>query len=383
MASYNKSKQSEITTSERLIYYDLTLSNVDSANSDNINQIIYTDKRDTPILTSIKNYRMSIIRFELSTWQLPVFYFQPKTFSNDPLEGIYSVSLAWRTPGSTTYGDQTNLLFTPQDKSKAVPAAPITFSNGIAGYNEYYFVYNFNNFIDMLNMALNDAFIKLQGNVSPVLDTASPPIIVWDKDTLKATLYSELDFYDVTQDNHVQIFFNRPLFSLFNSFPMYKYLPEPNGRHYQILTNPRNGIQTTTITAYSSSQLIVTSQEFPTNESWSPISSIVFTTNMPVSGTLLSNPTLLQNGIVYGLTTTYNNNQTVISDFVTDENNYRSTVFYQPTAEYRWQSLLNNDVPLYEISIYGWLKDRYGILRPLTLPSNSIFSMKILFERLL
>lgn len=382
MASYNKSKQVDINTSERLIYYDLTMSNVDSANSDNVNQLVFKDRRDTPILNSIKDYRMSIIRFELSTWQLPVFYFQPKTNSNDALEGIYSCSLAWRTPGSTIYGDQEQVLFTAQDKSKTKPAAPNTFPNGITPYDEYYFVYNFNNFIDMVNDALLTAFTKLQGDVSGALDTASAPILVWDKDTLKATLYSELDFYDVTADNYVQIFFNRPLFSLFNSFPMYKYLPESNGRHYQILTNPRSGIQTTTIAAYSSAELIVTSQEFPTNESWTPINSIVFTTTMPVLSSVQSNPTIFQNGVQQYLSSTYNNTQTIISDFQTDQNNYRSTVFYIPSAEYRYISLLNNDVPLYELTIYAWLKDRYGILRPFTMPSNSVFSMKLLFERL-
>lgn len=381
MASYNKSKQVDINTSERLIYYDLTMSNVDSANSDNVNQLVFKDRRDTPILNSIKDYRMSIIRFELSTWQLPVFYFQPKTNSNDASDGIYSCSLAWRTPGSTTYGDQEQVLFTAQDKSKTKPAAPNTFPNGITPYDEYYFVYNFNNFIDMVNDALLTAFTKLQGDV-PALNTASAPILVWDKDTLKATLYSELDFYDVTADNHIQIFFNRPLFSLFNSFPMYEYLPESNGRHYQILTNPRSGIQTTTIAAYSSAELIVTSQEFPTNESWTPINSIVFTTTMPVLSSVQSNPTIFQNGVQQYLSSTYNNTQTIISDFQTDQNNYRSTVFYIPSAEYRYISLLNNDVPLYELTIYAWLKDRYGILRPFTMPSNSVFSMKILFERL-
>ena len=381
MASYNKSKQVDITTSERLIYYDITLSNVDSANSDNTNQLIFKDRRDTPIINSIKDYRMSILRFELSTWSLPVFYFQPKTNSNDPLEGIYSVTLCWRTPGSTISTDPVNLIFVAQDNSLPVPAAPSTFPNGISTYNEYYFVYNFNNLIDMLNEALLFSFTKLQGDVSGALDTAKAPIVVWN-DNLTASIYSELDFYDVTADNHVEIFFNRPLFSLFNSFPMEKFTPTDTGKHYQILTNPRSGIQTTTIPAYSSAQLIKIDQEFPTNESWSPINSIVFTTTMAVLSSVQSNPTVYQNGVQQYLSNTYNNTQTIISDFQTDQNNYRSTVFYLPTSQYRYISLLNNDVPLYEINIYGWVKDRYGILRPLTLPSNSIFSMKILFERL-
>jgi hypothetical protein len=379
--NFSKSAQWEINPNEQYLYYNMTLSNVDGENVENINQLMFQDRRDQPIINKISDYKMSIVRFELSTWCLPVLYFQTRTGSNDADEGCYSLTLEYQNGGALTTGNPERVFFIPQDKSKIKPPPPNTYPYGVETFNEYYYVYNFNNFIDMVNDTLELAFTKLQALVGLPLATAKKPVLVWNDD-LTATLYTELDYYDITKPQHIKIYFNRPLYSLFNSFPSYKFSPTSDGKHYQILTNPRDGINCVTMTEYGPSVLIKTDQEFATNESWSPIDSIVFTTTMPVVSSLESNPTIYQNGVQLKLGKTYNNSQTIISDFQTSDFNYRSTIYYTPTAEFRWISFLNNDIPLTEITVYGYIKDRFGIIRPYYLPSNSHASIKILFQRI-
>ena len=375
--NYKKSQVSEISRNEEYVYYDMVFSNIDSENYDTPNVLSFNDTHDTPLINDISQYKMSIVRFELSTWSLPVFYFRTKKNSADPNEGCYTVTMEY---GAFTTPAQ-RVMFVPQDKSKAVPPASNTFPNGINPFNEYYYVYNFNNMVDMVNTALNNCFVALQALVGAPLATANPPFLVWNDD-LTASLYCELDYFDITAVNHVKIYFNRPLYSLFNSFPSYKYEPTSTGKHYQILTNPRSGLNCITKAEYGAQVLIKIDQEFATNESWSPIDSICFTSSLPIVSSQQSNPVIFENGQQLQYSTKYNQSEPIITDFQTADFNYRSTVYYVPQAEYRWISFLNNHQPLYNIKIQCYVKDKFGILRPFYMPSNSSASLKILFKRI-
>jgi hypothetical protein len=284
--------------------------------------------------------------------------------------------------GTTISSGMERIFFEPQDLSKTKPAPPNTFKYGISEFNDYYYIYNFNNMISMINTTFAFVFSKLQDAVGGAIDTAKPPIMVWNDD-LTATLYCEQDFYDVTSQEYIKIYFNRPLYSLFNSFPSYKFKPEADGKHYEILCDSRQGINCTTIPEYSPSVLIKVKQEYACQESWSPIDSIVFSTSMPIVSTILSSPCLYQNGYQLQLSNTYNNSLNIISDFQSSENNYRSTLYYTPSGgDFRWVSFAQSDLPLYTIDVRVHIKDRYGIIRDFYLPSNSKASMKILFQKL-
>lgn len=379
--NHSISRQVDIKSSPKYVYYDFTLSNIDSENHDEQIILSFEENRDTPLINNIKDYKMSIVRMELSTWQLPVLYFQTRTSSTDPLEGSYSVTLEYVTGVGATTAPPTRIFFVPQDKTKSIPSAPNTFKYGISGHNEFYYVYNFENFITMINTALETNLIALQALVGAPLATANKPFLRWNTD-LTASLYCELDYFDITKTDHIKIYFNRPLYSLFNSFPSFKYSPNSTGKHYQILTHPREGINCTTLVEYGPQILIKTNQEYPTNESWTPIDSIVWTTNMPIVSSAQSNPTVYQNGQQINISNTYNNSQNIVTDFQTADNNYRSTIYYNPTAQYRYISFQNNETPLTSMIFSCYLKDKFGILRPYYLPSNSRASMKVLFERL-
>lgn len=385
MANYNKSAQSQIssTRGDKLIYYDLTTSNFDSVNNENLVQLAYTEKRSTPILPVSSNYKMSILRFSLTSTTLPIWLFQTKAFSTDPLEGVYSITMEWVTPGLTITADPIHLIFVPQDKTKPVPPAPSTYPNGVQpGVNEFYYVYNYGNIVDMVNTALFYAHESLSDIVAAIVGS-SAPVMVWNDD-LTATIYSELDFYDVSAPNHINIYFNRPLYTLFSSFPSYKFLPTDTGCHFQILTNSRNSISTTVIPAYGPAELIKTDMEYSCAELFSPIAALVFTSpTLPIVPSLESEPSILINGIEQlGLSSTLNLTQPIISDFRSDHF-YRPQIEYLPSAEYRYISLLGGvDTPLYEFSVLGWWKDKEGRLHKIYLGPSSTFTMKVLFEKI-
>lgn len=377
---YTSSKAVDINPSPKYIYYDFTLSNIDSENYEAQNILTFEENRDTPLINDITDYKMSITRFSLSTWQTPVFYFQAKTNSADPLEGIYSVVLEYTDGVSTVTGNVTRVMFVSQDKSKITPPAPNTFPYGISGHNEFYYIYNYNNFISMINTALETAFTALQALVGAPIATANKPFLVWNDD-LTASLLADKDFFNLESAQHIKIFFNRPLYSLFNSFPSYKYFPYSDGKHYQILTEPRDGYNFVTIPSVGAGVYIRIKQEYPCQENWTPIDSIVWTTNMPIVPSAQSNPTIYQNGQQLALSNVYNNSQNIVTDFQTD-GNFRSSIFYIPSAEYRYIAFQNNKTPLKNMVMSCYIKDRYGILRPFYLPSNARASMKVLFERI-
>ena len=52
------------------------------------------------------------------------------------------------------------------------------------------------------------------------LDTAEALFLIWSADRESATLYTESDYFDQQLDKYVKIYFNRPMYNLFNSFPV-------------------------------------------------------------------------------------------------------------------------------------------------------------------
>lgn len=382
--NFKQVKPYEVNENPDYVWYDLVFSNIDSENFDSRTTLFFKDTRDVPIINKIDDYKMSITRFEISTWSIPCAYFQSQTNSNDPNIGQYGIVLEY-FDGVNSYTTSLNrLIFVPQDKTQSTPPAPNTQQYGLPEFSPYYYIYNFNNFIDMVNTAFSSAMVELKtivGGIDPSIYNVNDPFMVWNDD-LTASILAPADWFDVSVDPQIKIYFNRPLYSIFNSFPSYKLPINSNGKHYQILMNSRNGYNTETIVSVSPVKYIVLKQEFQTYEALTPFDSIVFTTSqIPVIPSINSAPTVLQNGQQLYYNESRNQSETVISDFQSSENNFRSTVFYIPSASYRYISLTNSDKPLYNIDVYAYLKDKTGKLRDFPLPSNSRASMKILFEK--
>jgi len=118
---------------------------------------------------------------------------------------------------------------------------------------------------------------------------------------------------------------------------------------------------------------------------WNPIASVVFCTGMlPVVSTNTSPPLTYDDTTNSNLTSSGNNSNlsNIISDFeipVSNNNQYRPIIVYNPSAEYRLIDM-NSQLNLNKIDISVFWKTHYGEFIPLRLQPGCAAHIKLLFR---
>ena len=122
-------------------------------------------------------------------------------------------------------------------------------------------------------------------------------------------------------------------------------------------------------------------EEFSTTPNWTPITAIVFTTNtLPIVSNQVSSPVVYNNGVVQGNNGNNSLFNQILTDFVSNDGNYKPNLVYEPSAQYRYIELISNR-PLNTIDLSVYWKDRYGNLIPFRLASGGSATIKILFTK--
>jgi len=381
----NKSKADKI-------YYDVAVSNLQ--NSTTAPQIFtYQDTRTTPFISIPEEYTMSIIRFTMGSSSLPVFIpqIQPNQGNRDLT--IYSVTLAYQGIEVQTFID-----WNPQDTGAPIPPAPNQTTNGRQFNQEgYYNCYSYTWFIERIYTAFQICFNGLNLAVIAaglVLPSLYAPVINWDPTTNSASLYADYAGYEnnpSAPNPQIAVFMNAPLFSLFNSFPAtYLGYNVTNGKNYKIPFVDIGGTNIITLIPplqYPPAPIvkykaILWTQEQSTTASWSPILSVVFTSNtLPIEANQVSTPVIFNNNQNVALGGNNSDFANIITDIVSEDGNYRPNLVYNPSAEYRRISLKGNR-PLYSVDLNIFYKITTGELIPIKLFSGESVTMKILFERI-
>ena len=153
------------------IYCDLNIINNDNGNLAPV-PLHYSDTRDKPIIQDPSEYNMSIVRFYISTLNLPVMIpqIQNNNGNSDPNLTIYSFTMQYQ---SVSY--QYFLRFVPQDLTAKAPKLPVQYQDLSTGY---YFLYSYAWFVDIINLGLDACFQGFQNALSaahlPVPPTNTP-----------------------------------------------------------------------------------------------------------------------------------------------------------------------------------------------------------------
>jgi len=355
------------------LYYDIILTN----NINNYNKPInayYNETRSIPLIYDTTDYHMSIIRFTLDTNTLPVFIpiIQTGSTQTNINLTIYSITLQYNDISSQSFYSQQYVIYQPQDLTSVIPSAPSSNSPTYSQVNTtgYYFVYNYTYFINLINTAFNQSMASVASQCDQLnieLPTTNAPYISFDSQTQLCTLNIPSEYYDSPNGNF-KIYFNQALYGLFSSFPAYvNSLTDTNGKNFEIQYG-WNGSNTTTIT-----------QEYSTISTWNPIMSIAFTSNLlPIISNALGTPTIYNENIKISGNNSNANTLSIISDMIADNFFFKPNLIYNPSAQYRYISLVPNQrINDIDISVY-WL-DRYQNAYPVLLGCNSSFTMKILF----
>ena len=371
------------------IYYDIQISNIDDI--DTLPPVLnFIETRNNPFLYESDKYYMSIIRFSLETPNLPVFIptIQPAPNTDINLT-IYSVTLQWSNPKNVTqiFTSQQFIRYTPQSNIATLPPNPTQTENGLQ-YNagSYYNIYNYQYFIYLINNAFSSAYQELLTQITDaglVLPSTHSPILSWDTGNNTAILNCDILGYSTTSTNYIKIFFNTAIAQLFSSFPvLITSASSFLGLNTQIITDSYNNANVIQYPPYNPTyDAIQVFQEFSTIALWSPITSIVFTSNtLPIVSNQVSTPVIYNNGNQLGSNGNNALISQVITDFISNEGIYKPNLVYEPTAQYRYIELLSNR-PLNTFDLQVYWKDRQGILIPFYLSSGCTATIKVLFTK--
>lgn len=400
------------------VYYDVTITNFQSQNT--LPPVFYyNEARTIPFVTCPEDYYLSIVRFSVDTGTLPVWIPSIVPFSTDPNETIYNITLTYELGGTTYTSGATPLMFVPQDRSVSVPSPPSATSNGLQiNDTGYYNVYSYQYIAYLITETFKTALASLvaqvgavnmptydiyTGNQTPTTTTLQsndlPPLFQWDTSSDTGSIFT-IPQYDLNPavnpglsgNEPIKIYFNAPMFYLFQSFPatIFGYSALGGNENFQIDVINQGGLNTSLITPPQydliggqdppiSIPYISTYQETSTIGALSPITAIVFTSNtMPITPNQVSTPLVLSNNQQIGFQGNNADIANIITDLVSNSGAYRPSLVYEPQAQYRLVTL-NGNRPLFNLDLQIFYRLRNGQLVPFRLASGGTVTIKLAF----
>ena len=360
-------------------YYSLDIINNDTIGENPPVAISFTESRNNPFLAKPEDYYMSVVRFQIQTGaSLPLFVPQVQLQQTNPNLLIYSITLTYKT-----YTQQEFVQFIPDDLSQPLPNPPLDFQDLTSSY---YFVSNYQNWIEMVNICFKTCFNNLNTQVvagGDVLPTANPPFMEWDVYNLVGILDCDILGYERSLVNPISIYMNSPMYNLFSTFPaiVQSYTNVLNGKNVLLTIFNNNNTNILNLPTYN---VIQTYQEGSTIAMMNPISSIVFTTALlPIVPENVAIPKVYNSDASIVNSGNNANIANVISDFVVPIsalNQYKPNIVYTPTSEYRLIIMTGNS-PVSAIQISVFWKDNFAGLHPIFLNSGCSASLKLMFRR--
>jgi len=381
------------------VYFDVLSTNFESTIT-SPKVFTFNESRSNPFVENPEHYDLSILRFTVDTGTLPVFIPSIMPNQDDANKTIYSVSMVQTQVLEGKVVDvtdvyQTYITWNPQDKVATQPLAPSLNPSKTQDNNSgYYNCYSYEWFLYLIYEAMATSFAALTGgddpNFIPYTDTIYTPIIKWDPASQCAILQGDVNAFNSQNFTQIRLYFNAPLFSLFNSFPSvyngYDALAASDGRNFQIVFPDIGGSNVSQVFPFGVPStdsadfynVINVYQEYSTVASWSPITSLVFTSNtLPIEPNQVSTPIVFDNGVpIVGGTPA--NVENVITDIATEDGVYRPNVVYVPSGEYRRIHLYGNR-PLHNIDISIYYRLKTGVLIPFRLASGGSVTLKLAF----
>ena len=344
-----KHAKSSIKSDDDLIYYDILATNYTKETS-NI-RLNFEETRASPFLQKPSDFNLSIVRFSLDTYNLPVFIPTINYESSNPDETIYSLSIKYNDKLYTK-----NITWKSPNKNISKPSKTV---NNFQDFNSnYYYCYTFTYFINLLNDEIIDLFEEIKNDISETFDLE--PFYFKFKSNFTFSIILNKSLEDT------EIFFNNGLYSLFSSFT-FENIDSDN---YKLIFRNYEDI--------NKFELV---QDYAAIDIWTPISSLVFTSSsLPVIASQISKPNIYYNNNLISNSNNSNDSNKIITDLEVNQQNYKPNLLYNPTAEYRYVEMMG-DSPLNYIDINVMIKLKNGELVPFYLSSFASMTLKILFKK--
>lgn len=348
-------------------YPDRFYYNIGIANNELINKPTYAlfkNVLNQPLLYNPSLYYMVVLRFQIPTMDIPILIPEIEAWPNTNVnKTIYTVTLQYNV-GLVTHSATADVIYTPANLLVQPREITATNPNPMVDPSSYYFIYNYRQFINMVNTAFALAYTNLNTSVGGIL-ASSPPYFTYNGQTLLMTLHCP-DAYLSSLANPINIFMNDKLYSFFDGIE-YIFTDYLSDTGIQIQVIDYNGSNHSG-TEYEMSQQYVTLSDWNTFKSIQVVSSF-----LPIENEIMPTASYQTQNIY--------NSVPIVKDFVPIYQNgpdFRSFINFSASGQYELINL-NSNVPISTIDISIYWVDRYGNRYLLTIPYNQILTMKFAF----
>lgn len=380
-------------------YLDINIcnNNISETNSNPI-PIVFNTKRDANYIGNCSNYYMSCIRWSLDLTlpiiipQIDLSYnggnFDPNLGNLGGYKTIYSITVRIQSP-TAFLEHQEYIIFVPQQLQIPHPNYPLTSMDDVYR-NRYFYIDSVQYWLKQVNIAMKTAWETVKTDWLTTIGTLPIPDVIpfmmYNYDGTFTLNASPAYYTDVSAGSKGEIFFNTAMNGLFNGFSSLLNGYDTsglgditNGKNFLILFE---SIYQTTI--FNSVNYIYTLTEYPCVPFFSPVSSIVFTSNgIPVEPSNYT-PVGITGATQLAVSNNNLNLQPVITDFSIDLSTGvegRTITGYIPAGEYRFFDL-NSDRGLSDINISVFWKSKLtGGLYPVYLRAGGSGNVKLLFRK--
>lgn len=344
---------------ENFTYYNATILCNKSNVNDNDVQAVFEDNVTQPIVKDTENYKFSIARYSMIGHRLPIWIPNIRTAPN---QTTYSMIMTLSSNNKTYIGDEIFLNFI--NRNNLSPNDP-----------EYYYVYSYELFIEMMNTAFRACITNLQTKITGYTIQTSAPFMVYDSTSNLFTIY--FDEKGNGTPDQITLSFNNELYNLLNSFYFNR---QPNNYWNLIVVDKITNRFTDPTTEIN---YIVCSQSYGTTAIMSPVQSIIFgSDSIQLKPEIIGSVSIVGNNGNLGANQSFNP-QNQITDIVLDldqSSDYNSMITYTPSL-YRYISMLEaKDIQHIKFSVW-WLNKFTQVRHPIKLSNGGLITLKMLFER--
>jgi hypothetical protein len=357
------------TKREDKIYYNVVIPY--RPDSTGFAPAVFQEQLNQSILDRPSDYYMTIIRFSIPVQNIPIFIAEIQPFPNTNLNNtIYSVTLTY---GANTSG-QTFVQFVTQNPN-ATPSLPLTAFHPNADKTPYYYIYEYTQFLSMVNATLATAFAALPG--SPVGSQA--PYFIFDGQRL--SLVAQIAYYDQALPTPINIYMNYFLLTYFDGITTDFYgvgLVNGLDAKFLVRNDYNNFYNPPNIAPVYPPLYYIMTQNYTALIDWNSFKSLSLVSNLiPIKQEFI--PSSMPN---QGFNLAVVNSRGQLKDFepIFNNNENRTVVQYFPTGPYQLINM-NSDDPLTKIDISIFWSDQFGNIYPLDIPFNQLATIKILFTR--
>ena len=368
----NFNKQYKLTTNGDNIYLELAIANRNPEKTTEraSAQIV----RINSLINNPYKYYLSVIRFKIPGYFIPLHVMPVIPNPLDPTDinySVYSITLEYNGESQQVH---LNFISTTGENANQINPPTIN-TNGTINQDQntaYYYMFEYQQMIDMFNTAFNTAFNRL---TNKPLGSESPKLIYNNSQKL-FSLIGQIAYYEINlrDEDRINVYMNIPAHFLFPAFDVITksfHGNAPDGKDIQYIFKnnlnnfwyPPNIAQTFPALYYEMKQ------QYRAIGNWLSAKSVIFESiRLPTRNEF----------ILSG-----DNFDPIITDFelsITADTNIREPLQYNPASQYRLIDLLGN-TPIYNIDIRLYWVDINGNKKIILIPYNQLLTIKMIFVK--